>query len=71
MKYHRSLFVFRQDLRIHDNTALNLALTQSEEVLPIFIYDERSQEEFGKEDRRFGFIREMLERIDSDLRKHG
>ncbi len=66
--YKRSLFIFRQDLRTDDNTALNLALSESVEVMPIFIYDERSQQEFGKDDRRFGFIREMLEKIDEHLR---
>ena len=66
--YKRSLFIFRQDLRTHDNTALNLALSESDEVMPIFIYDERSQQEFGKDDKRFGFIREMLEKVDEDLR---
>lgn len=66
--YKRSLFIFRQDLRTHDNTALNLALSESDEVMPIFIYDERSQQEFGKDDKRFGFIREMLEKVDEHLR---
>ncbi len=44
--YKRTLFIFRQDLRTHDNTALNLALSESDEVMPIFILDERAQEEF-------------------------
>ena len=66
--YKRSLFIFRQDLRTHDNTALNLALSESDEVMPNFIYDERSQQEFGKDDKRFGFIREMLEKVDEHLR---
>lgn len=66
--YKRTLFIFRQDLRTHDNTALNLALSESDEVMPIFILDERAQEEFWKDDRRFWFIREMLEKIDEHLR---
>jgi len=28
---------FRQDLRIHDNTALNNAINQCEEIIPIFV----------------------------------
>ncbi len=38
-KYKISLFIFRRDLRIEDNTALIEALKQSERVLPAFIFD--------------------------------
>jgi len=37
--YKKSLFIFRRDLRLHDNTALNNALEQSEVVIPCFIFD--------------------------------
>ncbi|MDD5114982.1 MAG: deoxyribodipyrimidine photo-lyase [Methylobacter sp.] len=37
--YAVSLFIFRRDLRIHDNTALNEALRLSEQVLTCFIFD--------------------------------
>jgi len=40
-RYTRSLFIFRRDLRVEDNTALNAALLQSEEVIPCFIFDPR------------------------------
>jgi deoxyribodipyrimidine photo-lyase len=38
-KYKLSIFIFRRDLRIHDNTGLRRALEQSEFVLPCFIAD--------------------------------
>jgi len=38
-RYRRSLFIFRRDLRLDDNTGLNLALRLSEQVLPCFIFD--------------------------------
>ncbi|MEM6319850.1 MAG: DASH family cryptochrome [Bacteroidota bacterium] len=41
MKRKRVIVWFRQDLRLHDNEALLDALKSSEEVLPIFIFDER------------------------------
>lgn len=66
-----SLFIFRQDLRLRDNTALLEAIKNSREVFPIFIHDTRVIEEFGIEDRRFGFIREALEEIDKELQKYG
>lgn len=39
--FARSLFIFRRDLRLEDNTALNLALEQSDQVIPCFIFDPR------------------------------
>lgn len=39
MKYKKSLFIFRRDLRIEDNTALINALKSSEKVIPIFIFN--------------------------------
>jgi deoxyribodipyrimidine photo-lyase len=38
--YTRALHIFRRDLRIHDNTALNAALTASEEVVTCFIFND-------------------------------
>lgn len=69
--YTRSLFIFRQDLRTHDNTALIEAVKNSKEVFPVFIHDSRAIDEFGVDDVRFGFIREALEAIDAELQKHG
>ena len=34
-----SIFWFRRDLRLEDNTALNLAISKNLQVLPIFIFD--------------------------------
>jgi deoxyribodipyrimidine photo-lyase len=70
-KYNRTLFIFRQDLRTHDNTGLIEAMKSSKEVFPIFIHDARAIEDFGIDDPRFGLIREALEYIDEDLRPHG
>jgi deoxyribodipyrimidine photo-lyase len=42
---------FRQDLRIHDNEALTTALRMADEVIPIYVFDERVF--LGK--TRFGF----------------
>lgn len=37
--YKKSLFIFRRDLRLHDNTALIHALKESEVVMPFFNID--------------------------------
>ncbi len=68
--YKRSLFIFRQDLRTHDNRALFEAIRHSEEIFPIFIQDVRSIDDFWETDPRFGFIREALEAIDVTLEKY-
>jgi len=38
MKYSRGLHIFRRDIRIEDNTALNQALNECGEVIPCFIF---------------------------------
>jgi deoxyribodipyrimidine photo-lyase len=38
-KYHHTLFIFRRDLRLDDNTALIEALNVSTLVIPCFIFD--------------------------------
>jgi deoxyribodipyrimidine photo-lyase len=68
---NRTLFIFRQDLRLRDNTALLEAIKDSKEVFPIFIHDTRAIEDFWVNDARFGFIREALEEIDTELQKYG
>ncbi len=41
MKKKRVIVWFREDLRLHDNEALADALRTSEEVIPVFVFDER------------------------------
>ena len=38
-EYKRSLFIFRRDLRLKDNTGLIQALRDSQQVIPCFIFD--------------------------------
>ncbi len=38
-RYPTSLFIFRRDLRLHDNNGLNHALRLSQQVIPCFILD--------------------------------
>ncbi len=47
----RAIVWFRQDLRLHDNEALTTALRMADEVIPIYVFDERVF--LGK--TRFGF----------------
>jgi deoxyribodipyrimidine photo-lyase len=52
MKGSRRVIVwFRQDLRLHDNEALHEAMKKGDEIVPIYVFDERQF--FGK--TKFGF----------------
>jgi len=47
----RAIVWFRSDLRLHDNEALTSALRMAEEVIPVFVFDDR----IFKGKTRFGF----------------
>ncbi len=66
-----SVFWFRRDLRLEDNTALNRALESGHRVLPIFIFDQEILQELPVDDARVGFIYELLEKINSRLGERG
>ncbi len=51
MKRERVIVWFRQDLRLHDNEALTDAIRSAEEVIPVYIFDER----WFQDKTRFGF----------------
>ena len=57
----KSLFVFRRDLRLEDNTALIQALSDSDQVIPCFILDPRQLE--SNEYRSLNAIQFMFESL--------
>ncbi len=76
----RAIVWFRQDLRLHDNEAMSTALRMAEEIIPVYVFDERVFT--GK--TRFGFpktgkfrakfiiesvadLRQNLQKLGSDL----
>ena len=64
-----SIYWFRRDLRLQDNTALFHALNSGYPVLPIFIFDEAILGELPKDDPRVSFIYETLKKINDSLNK--
>lgn len=66
-----SVFWFRRDLRLQDNTALYYALKQGQPVLPIFIFDNDIVEVLQEDDPRVNFIYETLADIDKELKSFG
>jgi deoxyribodipyrimidine photo-lyase len=51
MKNRKVIVWFRQDLRLHDNEALTEAMEVSNNILPVYVFDER----LFKNTTRFGF----------------
>jgi deoxyribodipyrimidine photo-lyase len=62
-----SVFWFRRDLRLEDNTALAMALSLGFPVLPLFIFDTEILDELPGKDARVSFIYQQLEKIHGQL----
>lgn len=67
-----SIFIFRRDLRLHDNTSLIHALNNSKKVLPIFIFDPRQLSQKNKyfSKNAYEFMLQSLKDLNSQLKKH-
>jgi len=62
-----TIFWFRRDLRLLDNTGLNLALIKSKDVQPIFIFDKEIIDELPNDDPRVNFLYDELLKINKEL----
>lgn len=71
MNERRSIFWMRRDLRAHDNVALHAALSASEQVVCVFVYDRTILDELPRGDRRVAFIHASVEEAGRDLAKLG
>jgi len=70
-KYELSVFIFRRDLRLDDNTGLIAALQDSKQVIPCFILDPRQVENNAyKSAASIQFMLESLEDLNQQLQKH-
>lgn len=67
-----SIFWFRRDLRLEDNTGLFYALQQEQNVLPIFIFDRNILDDLeDKADARVSFIHDQIEKLKQKLEEKG
>lgn len=77
MKNKRAIVWFRNDLRLHDNEALQDALRNVDEVIPIYVFDERvfrGKTTFGfpkTGKHRIKFILESIIDLRKNLRERG
>ena len=67
-QYSSVLVWFRRDLRMHDHTALSLALQQSEKVFACFIFDQDILHGLPANDRRVNFIHQSVVELDQQWR---
>ena len=67
----KSIFIFRRDLRLTDNTGLIAALASSETVIPVFIFDPRQvgDDNSFRSMNAIQFMIEALQNIHTDLQK--
>lgn len=70
--YRRALHIFRRDLRIVDNSALNAALEASDEVVACFIFnDSQVQEHPYRSVNGLAFLIESLEELSKAIESRG
>ena len=62
-----NIFWFRRDLRLSDNRGLNLALSEVNNVQPIFIFDKDIIDELPIDDPRVTFLYQELLKINKEL----
>jgi deoxyribodipyrimidine photo-lyase len=78
MSKKRSIVWFREDLRLHDNEAITEAVKVADEILFVYVFDERT---FRGSTKQFGFpktgkfrakfILESVADLKANLKKHG
>ena len=67
MAQRRSIFWMRRDLRAHDNAALHAALSASDQVICVFVYDRGILDPLPHVDRRVAFIHASVEQAGAAL----
>lgn len=67
----KAIFWHRRDLRIEDNAGLYKSLTQSNEVIPVFIFDQTILDQLPANDQRVLFIYRAITRLKEVYRKNG
>ncbi len=70
-----TLFWFRRDLRLNDNTALNEAIKHCKAtdsfLMPLFVFDSNILSELNSDDHRLSFIHSYLDDIHKKLQGNG
>jgi deoxyribodipyrimidine photo-lyase len=67
----RSLFWIRRDIRLQDNAGMFKALSDSDSVACLFVFDKNILSELGKFDKRVDFIWHCVKNLKDELRALG
>ena len=70
-RFDQSLVWFRRDLRSFDHAALHYALTNSNKVYCVFLYDRAILEPLPRTDRRVEFIHDSIRELAAELQQMG
>jgi len=66
-----TIFWFRRDLRLEDNSAFYHSLKSDFPVLPVFIFDKNILDQLpSKKDKRVVFIHEILEKLNLNIQEY-
>ncbi len=71
MLHGRSLFWFKRDLRVEDNTGLYHAAAETKEVVPLYILEDGILSKYPPGSKRLGFFMDALRNLDRELRALG
>ena len=71
MKNAMTVFWFKRDLRIEDNTGLYHAIKESREVLPVYVLDDDILSSYPSNSKRLGFFFDSLRKLNKELRDLG
>lgn len=71
MKTKRAIWWIRRDLRLSDNPALVAAIQQADQVLPVFILDEKLLRSYKASEKRNVFLFANLDMLAESLAKRG
>jgi deoxyribodipyrimidine photo-lyase len=66
-----ALMIFTRDLRLHDNPALQAAISTSAQVIPCFVVDDEVLARYGSHATRLAFLADSLQDLDAGLRALG
>ena len=68
-----NIFIFRRDLRIHDNNGINYCIENLKNVIPIFIFtpEQVTENNKYKSNNAIQFMIESLKELNEELNNHG
>jgi deoxyribodipyrimidine photo-lyase len=66
-----AIWWIRRDLRLADNQALTTALTQADEIIPVFVFDPSLLNSPYVGDKRLAFLLQGLRQFDDELQARG